>query len=138
VRKFTQVNTVIYQSQYQTGTETLFIDINKHAALNNFSLIDFAEIWIYFAREQDDVPTHIVNRRMVVNFLQVDIVDSDAFFNLFLEELRRVILQPNAARSTRYSLHSQRQTTSNDKATQWSPSVSQDWINPGPLQSVMK
>jgi len=118
----------------------LFIDINKHAALNNFSLIDFAEIWIYFASKQDAVPTHIVNRRMVVNFLQVDIVDSNAFFDLFLEELRRVILQPSAARRTRHSLHSQRLTTSNDKRRprQWSRSVSQEWINPDPQQTVMK
>ena len=39
--------------------------------------------------------THVVDGRMVVNFLEVDIVDSDAFFNLFLEELRAVILPPH-------------------------------------------
>jgi len=32
---------------------------------------------------------------VVVNFLQVDIIDGDAFLDLFLEELHGVILQTN-------------------------------------------
>ena len=32
---------------------------------------------------------------MIVNFLQIDIVDGGAFFNLFLEELHCVVLRFN-------------------------------------------
>jgi len=39
--------------------------------------------------------THVIDRRMVVNLLQVDVIDSDAFFNLFLEELHGVVLRLN-------------------------------------------
>jgi len=69
---------------------------------NDFFLISFMSTGptVLWRIKRSRAWTHVIERRMIVNFLEVDIVDGDTFLRLFLEELQRVVLQSSHTSST--------------------------------------